>query len=179
MIQKAFWDNAMSVAEIKVWHKHIKDSWESVESDPHSEKPATSRTPENIERVQASINKDQSLTVRELEADLGIPKTTVSEILMQDLGMKCVLAKFVSQLLLPQQMQHHAAIPNDLIQITTNEPDFLKKVITGDDSWVCNYDSENSQLSQWKSPGSLRLRRCGEGVAKSQQDQDHINYFFD
>ena len=27
--------------------------------------------------VQATINKDQRLTVRELEADLGIPETTV------------------------------------------------------------------------------------------------------
>ena len=98
---------------------------------------------------------------------------------MQDLGMKCVVAKFVLQLLLPEQKEHHTAVVNDLIQTTTNEPDFLKKVITGDDSWVCNYDSENGQLSQWKSPGSLLLRRCGEGVAKSQQDQDHINYFFD
>ena len=69
----------------------------------------------------------------------------------QDVGVKCVVAKFV---LSPEQKEHHAAIPNDLIQITTNEPDFLKKVITGDDSWVCNYDSENGQLSQWKSPGS-------------------------
>ena len=76
---------------------------ESVESDPHSRRLATSRAPENAERVRATINKDRRLTVRELEADLGIPKTTVSEILMQDPGMKHVVAKFVLQLLLPEQ----------------------------------------------------------------------------
>ena len=32
------------------------------------------RTPENVEPVWAAINKDQPLTARELEADLGIPK---------------------------------------------------------------------------------------------------------
>ena len=64
----------------------------------------------------------------ELEADLGIPKTTVSEILMQDPGMKHVVAKFVLQLLLPEQKEHHAVVANDLIQTTTNESDFLKKV---------------------------------------------------
>ena len=47
----------------------------------------TSRTPENVECVWAAINKDQQLTVCELEADLGTPRTTVSEILMQDLGV--------------------------------------------------------------------------------------------
>ena len=61
------------------------------------------------------------MTVRELEADLRIPKTTVSEILMQDLGMKRVVAKFTSRLLLPEQEEHHAAVANDLIQTTTNE----------------------------------------------------------
>ena len=49
---------------------------------------------------------------------------------MQDLGMKCVMAKFVQQLLLPKQREHHAAVANDLIQTTTNEPGFLKKVTT-------------------------------------------------
>ena len=66
--------------------------------------------------------------MRELEADLGIPKSTVPEILTQDLGMKCVVAKFVPWLLLPEQEEHGAAIANDLIQTTNNEPDFLKVI---------------------------------------------------
>ena len=70
------------------------------------------------------------LTVRELEADLGIPKTTVSKILMPDLGIKCILAKFVLWLLLSEQKDQRAAVANDFIQTTTNESDFLKKVIT-------------------------------------------------
>ena len=38
--------------------------------------------------------------------------------------------KFIPQLLLPEQKEHRAATANDLIQTATNEPDFLKKVIT-------------------------------------------------
>ena len=58
MIQKAFRDDAMSAAQIKVWHKRFEDGRESVEIDPHSGRPATSRTPENVEHVRAAINKD-------------------------------------------------------------------------------------------------------------------------
>ena len=47
---------------------------ESVESDLRSGRPATGRTSENVERVQAAVSKDQRLTVREAEADLGVPK---------------------------------------------------------------------------------------------------------
>ena len=130
---KAFRDDAMSATQIKVWHKCFKDGGESVKSDPCSGRPATSRTPENVEHVQAAINKDQQLKVRELEADLGIPKTTVSEILTQNFGMKHVVAKFFPWLLLPQQKEHCTAVADDLIQTATNKPDFLKKVITRDE----------------------------------------------
>ena len=63
MMQKAFRNDAMSAADIKVWYKHSKDGRESVESDPCSGRPATNRTPENVERVQAAIHKDGRLTV--------------------------------------------------------------------------------------------------------------------
>ena len=53
----------MSAAQIKVWHRHFTDGRESVESDPNSGRPAISRTPENVEHVEAAINKDQQLTV--------------------------------------------------------------------------------------------------------------------
>ena len=74
--------------------------------------------------------------VQELEADLGISKTTVSEILMQDLGMKRVVAKFIPQLLPPEQKEHRAAVANDLIQTTIDGLHFLEKVITRDEWWV-------------------------------------------
>ena len=41
---------------------------------------------------------------------MELPKTTVSEISMQDLGMKHVMAKFIPWLLLPEQKEHHAAV---------------------------------------------------------------------
>ena len=129
MIQKDFRDNAMSAAQIKVWHKCFKDGQKSLERGPCSGRPATSTTPENVERVQAAINKDQRPTVQELEADLGIPKTTVSDILTKDFGMKCIMAKFVLWLLLPEQKEDEAVVANEpppMIQTATNEPDFLK-----------------------------------------------------
>ena len=46
----------MSAAQIEAWHKCLKDGQESVESDPHSGWPATSRTPKNVERAGVAIN---------------------------------------------------------------------------------------------------------------------------
>ena len=59
MIQKAFGEDAMSAAQIKMWHKCFKDGRESIESDPLSGRPATNRTPDYVECVWVAINKDQ------------------------------------------------------------------------------------------------------------------------
>ena len=48
--------------------------------------------------------------MRELDADRQIPKSTVSKILTEYLGMKCIMAKFVSWLLLSEQKEHCAAV---------------------------------------------------------------------
>ena len=87
--------------------------------------------------------------MQELGAEPWIPNTTMSEILTQDLGMKCIVAKFVMWLLLPEQKEHHAAVANDLIQTAA------KKAMTGGESWVYGYEPEaKAQSSQWKLPGS-------------------------
>ena len=91
--------------------------------------------------------------------------------------MKRVVAKFVAHLLLPEEKEHHAAVANDLIQTTTNEPDFLKKVISRGELWVYGYDLEaKAQSSQWKSPDSSLLKKVWQSHSKSKQD--HVNCVF-
>ena len=53
------------------------------------------------------MNKNQRLTVRELEEDLGILQTIVSQILTEDLGKKRVAAKFVPRLLSREQKEFY------------------------------------------------------------------------
>nr|XP_012135769.1 PREDICTED: putative uncharacterized protein FLJ37770 [Megachile rotundata] len=76
MMKKAFGHWCMSNTQIKEWYKRFKDGRTSVDSNPHSGRPSTTTTPNNIERVRLAINEDRLLTVRELEYDVGIPKTS-------------------------------------------------------------------------------------------------------
>ena len=81
---------------IKEWYNRFKGSRTFVDSDSRSGRPSTTKTLDNIERVRLVIESDRRLTVRELENDLGIPKTTVWEILNKILGMTrvCVVTGF-------------------------------------------------------------------------------------
>ena len=82
----------MSKTRIKEWYNRFKGGRTSVDSDSRSRRPSTTKTLDNIERVRLAIEGDRRLTARELENDLGIPKTTVWEILNKILGMTCVCA---------------------------------------------------------------------------------------
>ncbi|XP_042211468.1 protein GVQW3-like, partial [Homarus americanus] len=160
MIKKAFGDDSMSEAQIKLWYKRFKDGRESVASDPRSGSPSTSRTPENIERVRAAINENRRLTVRELEEDLGIPRTSVSEILTKDLGMKRLTAKFVPKLLSREQKEFRAEVAEVCFKPLTMTH-ISSQVINGDESWFYGYDPETkAQSSQWKLPASPRPKKA-------------------
>ena len=80
--------------------------------------------------MRAAISKGRRLTVRELEAELGTPDTTVSEISTQDPGLKRVTAKFTAWLLLAEQKERRAAVAEGWIQTAANEPDSLQKGVT-------------------------------------------------
>ena len=87
------------------------------------------------------------------------------------------MAKFGRQFLLPEQKEHRAAVANDLTQTATNEPGFLKKVITGDELWVYIYDLETkAQSSQWKLPGSPHLKKAWQSHSKI---KTMLTVFFD
>ena len=87
------------------------------------------------------------------------------------------MAKFIPWLLLREQKEHHAALANDLIQIVTNEPNFLKKFITGVESWVHNYDPEmKAQSFQWKSSGSPHPKTARHSHQKT---KIMVTVFFD
>ncbi|KAG1682663.1 Protein GVQW3 [Nymphon striatum] len=132
----SFKDESIREAQIKMWYKCFKEGRESVESNLCSGRPSTSRTPENVERVRDAINEDRRLTVRELEENLEIPRTSVSEILMEDLGMRHVAAKFVPWFPLQEQKAFRAEIAEDLLQTTNNDPHFLKQKCAADEESI-------------------------------------------
>ena len=95
---------------------------------------------------------------------------------MQDLDRKCVVAKFIPWFLLPEKKDMVLQMLMTLIQITANEPYFLK-VIAEDEACVYGYDLETkAQSSQWKSPGSPCSKKVRQSPSKM---KTMITVFFD
>ena len=75
--------------------------------------------------------------------------------------MKRVCAKFILKLLSAKQKKLRVEIAQDNLEIVNNDDTVLKKVITGDESWVYGYDSvTKQQSSQWKCPDEPRPRKA-------------------
>ncbi|KAJ8938135.1 hypothetical protein NQ318_004705 [Aromia moschata] len=54
---------AYAITHIFEWFKRFKDR-ETTEDDPHPERPLTSKTDENIERIGKLIHEDRRLSIR-------------------------------------------------------------------------------------------------------------------
>jgi len=113
-----------------------------------------------IAKVRKIVRNNRRLTVREIADDCGISVGSCDAILTDNLHMKHVCAKFVPPLLTDDQREQRQTIAGDLLERSCEDVQFLKNIVTGDESWVYGYDPETKQQSpQWKGPSSSRPKK--------------------
>ena len=83
--------------------------------------------------------------------------------------MHRVAAKFMPRLLTEEQKQNRVSqsISQELLDRSNTDENFLKNVITGDETWVYGYDDETKVQSQWvgkSSPRPKKSRQCRSNV---------------
>jgi hypothetical protein len=101
------------------------------------------------------VHQDRRWTIYNIAEDVGIGYGTCQQVLMKELDMHCVAAKFVPRILADDQKQRHINVCNELHQVASDNETFLSRVITGDERWVYGYDTDTKQQSShWKSPTS-------------------------
>ena len=134
MLQQVYGEETMSRARAFEWHKRFKEGREEVEDDPRSERPSTSRTVDNVDRVKQMVCADRRLTVRMIAEELSINKDAVWSIITEKLEMRKVCAKMVPKLLSEDQKQQRVTVCQDIIEHLEDNPDLLRRFIIGDES---------------------------------------------
>ena len=167
MLQEVYGDETMSRSRVFEWHKRFKEGREDVEDDSRSGRPSTSRTADNVERVKQMVRGDRRLTVRMIADELEINRDSVWKIITEDLGMRKICAKMVPKLLDDDQKERRVEVCQDILEHLQTEPDLLQRVITGDESWIFEYDPETKRQSlQWKCPSSPRPKKARQSRSK-------------
>jgi len=139
--------------------KHFSRGRESVADEERSGWPATSRTEENIAKIPESqpnifTHKRENiwLTLRSMAKQVNIDRETVRKILTEDLDMRKVCAEMIPKGAHRRPKQRRATICHDLLE---RQDDILGCVITGDETWVYQYNPEmKRQSAQWKTANS-------------------------
>uniref|UniRef100_A0A8C4Q4B9 Mos1 transposase HTH domain-containing protein n=1 Tax=Eptatretus burgeri TaxID=7764 RepID=A0A8C4Q4B9_EPTBU len=167
MLQQVNGEETMSRTCAFEWHKRFKEGREEVEDNPQSGRPSTSRMADNIERVKQMVCADHRLTVRMIAEEFSINKDTVWSIISENLEMHKVCAKMVPKLLSEDQKQQRVTVCEDIIERLEDDPDLLGRVITGDESWIFEYNPKTKRQSrQWKSPASPRPKKARMSKSK-------------
>ncbi|GFU41914.1 HTH_48 domain-containing protein [Nephila pilipes] len=93
---------------------------------------------------------------------------SVFMIMTEDLKKKKLCARFVPHTLSTEQKEHRIASSEDLIATADEDPNFLKTIVTGDESWCLEYDPETKrQSSKWTSPGKGRPMKVRASKSKT------------
>jgi len=98
--------------------------------------------------VQAVMAKDRRLSIRMIAEQTGLDKNAFHRILTDHLHMRKICAKLVPKNLCVEQKVNRLEICQDLLGRLEIEPNYLDKVITGNGSWVFDYDPETKRQSE-------------------------------
>jgi len=150
----------MSWTQCYEWFKRFKEGRMWVGEDTRPGQPSTSTNNDHVERVRAVIHGNCRLTVREVVDEVGISIGSCHQIFTEKLQMRRVSAKFVPRLLTDNQKENCVEISQELLANANGNENFLKNIITGDET-VYGYDVETKmQSSQWMGKGSPRPKKA-------------------
>jgi len=157
-LQHVYKEDSLVKSCVYKWADRFKKGRESVEDDPREPPPRTSRTPENLDRLRALVVADRRMTIRMLADELNIDKESIRQMLHEELGMRKLCAKMIPKLLTWVQKEHRLNVCKDLLERTeTDGTAWMSRIITGDESWVFEYDPETKRQSQqWVEEGGTR-----------------------
>jgi len=168
MLGNCFGSDILKKTAVCEWHERFKSNRESVEDDERSDRPPTSKTDENINKVREMLINNRKLTSRELAEDLNIAYGSIQDIVVNDLDLRRVAAKLIPKELNFMQKRDRV-VAKDMISKAESDPTFIKRIITGDETWIYECDTQSRhQASEWKASNdqknhvvfSRKRKRC-------------------
>ena len=102
-LEAIYYTSAPSYRTVAKWVSAFKDPERGFEDAPRPGRPTTTITDENVKAVEHIVMRDRQVSVRRVAAELGIPKTTVHDIMTNCLTMRKVCMRWVPKLLTPLQ----------------------------------------------------------------------------
>ena len=104
--------------------------------------------------------------------ELSMNSEMVWTIITEELGMTKICAKMIPRLLTDEQKERRV----EVTQLET-DPNLLGRTITGDESWIFEYDPFTKwQSLEWKESNITKVKECEDVQVQSESESD-VNRF--
>lgn len=160
-LDKHYLDSSPGKSTIEKWYGKFKRGEMSTEDGERSGRPKEVVTDENIKKIHKMILNDRKIKLMEIAEALKISKERVGHIIHQHLGMRKLCAKWVPRELTMDQKQQRIDDSEECLQLLTrNKPEFLRRYVTMDETWIHHYTPEsNRQSAEWTATGEPTPKR--------------------
>ncbi len=164
---------------VRVWHKKFARGEESTKDKKRTGRPRSVRTAENIQKIQDALSDDRRVTLEELSQKVDVKPTTLHTIMKKDLQLSKLAPKFIPRILTPEQKRFRVELCQSNIQSLKEDPDLLKKVVTGDESWVSVFEMELKKDSKEWLPKGTHAERPLKAIRNRSTKKVMVTVFMD
>uniref|UniRef100_A0A672I955 Mos1 transposase HTH domain-containing protein n=1 Tax=Salarias fasciatus TaxID=181472 RepID=A0A672I955_SALFA len=130
LLQQAYKDDALGKTQVYEWFGWFKKDQMSIEGQPKSGRPSTSRTAAVVREIEVAVMADRRRSIEEVADLTGISWSSYQRIISQDLGLHRVSAKMVPCLLIPEQKETGMDMCRQIKRQLEDDTGLLSKVIT-------------------------------------------------
>ena len=149
-LKDAHGDHAMSLRSVQRWMESFKDGRTNISDEEREGRPLSCQRRNLVKKVQALLEEDARLTMRELADRTDSPPTTVFRVVKDDLQLVQLSARWVPRLLTPamKETRTNTAKGNlKRIEEAGGWDQFRQLIVTGDETWVPFFDPPTKQES--------------------------------
>ncbi|UYV69117.1 VRK1 [Cordylochernes scorpioides] len=158
---EAFGDAALSRSRTFEWLSRFLKGREKVNDDQHTGRPRSLRCEENKLKIKELIKSNRRISIKDLSSETGLSIGLCHQIVTKDLDMIRTSSKFVPRILTEEQKEVRMDVCKNMVEMTRTDPEWMQKIITGDETWVYQYDPETKrQSSQWIERGEPKPKKA-------------------
>ena len=153
-LKRCFGDQSPSTATVFRWFRQVMSGARTLEDDDSCSRMATTVTPENVSIVESLIKKDTKMAYTELQGIMKISSGSLTRILHDCLSARKPYAFWVPHNLSDEQKRGRVDWCTHMLRkYDRGRSPHVWVIVTGDETWVYQYDLETKQQSEvWVFP---------------------------
>ena len=151
-MKAVYGEMCLDVSTVRRWTRRSREekpSESTVHDQARTGRPLSASDSKHQSRVDQLIRENRRVKQIDISIEIGISQERVHHIITNLLGYRKVSARWVPRMLTPQIQLQRVQICRELLaKFDEDGEDFLRQIVTGDESWVHHYDPESKQQSK-------------------------------